>query len=308
MSEQKSDSSYDAEERPAQTQPVEQTPAPQSCSIQGGSCSCCCSCCPLSKLAPENIEATLQRNASCIEEFQGAIFFRRPIAFAALIVSVNLIFFLYRRLNLSFYAQVCLCGLLYIAYQIIPAAIISKVKSILFPGTLNKGQPNEPNRIRDTNELVAPINTVLAPFFGFVKIVRTLSYDQTVTGQLIYASIFFCLFCFTASVDLFWPIVIFTNLALILPGVLTLPQVVPYIQKAKEHVKTISEPSSHPAQQHPSVDLQGTLNQVQNTVNEGLQQAHQAAQDVANDAKEALHDAANHAQEIADNIPKVHDE
>ncbi|OHT02444.1 hypothetical protein TRFO_30443 [Tritrichomonas foetus] len=220
-------SSYDADEVPAAAPAA---PPASSCSVNGG----CCSKCPFSKLAPENIEATLQRNSACIEEFQGALFFRRPIAFAVLLVSVNFLFFLHRTLNLSFYAKVCLCSLCYLAYQLIPTSLKSTVKAVLFPGTLARGGLNDPDRIRDTNELVPKLNAVLAPFFTLAKIVRKLSEDDSVVGLAIYGSIFLCLFIITAAVDFFWPIVIVTNLALILPGVLTRPQVLPYVEKARQ--------------------------------------------------------------------------
>ena len=270
--------SEDNSEYSVNDQPQAQPQQAQSCPANGG---CCCKHCPLNSLAPENIEATLQRHSAFIDEFQGAVFFRRPIAFAALIVSVNLTFFLYRKLNLNFYALLSLLGIIYIGVQIIPSTIISTVKSVLFPGQLDKGSQNDLDRIRDTNELVAPINTILGPIFGFIKIVNALSQDQSVTGLLIYGSVFFCFFCITASVDFFWPIVILTNFALILPCVLTRPQVVPYVQKAREHLKSSTE--SVPEGNAPSG--QDVANRVSDALNQGAQQVsdavNQGAQQVA---------------------------
>lgn len=254
--------------------------APQSCSATGG---CCCAHCPLNSLAPENLEATLQRHSTFIDEFQGALFYRRPIAFVALLVSVNLIFFFYRTLNLNFYCLVCLIGIIYIGLQLIPSAIYSTVKSALLPGQLDKGRLSESNRVRDTNELVAPINKLLYPVFGFLKIVNALSQDESVTGLLIYGSVFFCLFCITASVDFFWPIVIFTNLALIIPGIITNPKVEPYVQKVKEHIKAPAEPESAP----------NAGNRIQSAVSDAANQLHDAADNVSSAVTDAVEDVKN---------------
>lgn len=258
-----------------------------------GGCGCCKHC-PLNSLAPENLEATLTRHSTFIDEFQGAVFYRRPIAFVALIVSVNLIFFIYRKLDLNFYALCSLLGIIYIGLQLIPSAIYSTIKSTLFPGQLNKGRNADPDRVRDTNELVAPINTALAPLFGFIKIVNALSQDQSVTGLLIYGSVFFCLFCITASVDFFWPIVIFTNFALILPGVLTRPQVIPYVQKAKEHLHT--QPEEGQAQPAAAThDLSNAANDIASKVSD-------AANAAADKVSEAAGNAANAAEDAIDDL------
>ena len=227
----------------------------------------------------QNVNAAPQScHSTFIDEFQGAVFYRRPIAFVALIVSVNLMFLLYRKLNLNFYCLICLFGIIYIGTQLIPSAIYSTVKSVLFPGQLNKGDLNDPSRVRDTNELVAPINKFLSPVFGFVQIVNTLSQDQSVTGLLIYGSIFFCLFCITASVDFFWPIVILTNFALILPGVLTRPQVIPYVQKAREHITARSEENAQSNNNAPN--LNNLANQVNDAVNNAVDDVKQKVDEV----------------------------
>lgn len=257
---------------------------PQSCPANGECCGCCAHC-PLNSLAPENLEATLQRHSTFIDEFQGAIFYRRPIAFVALLVSVNLVFFLYRSLKLNIYSLVCLLVIIYIAIQLVPSAIFSTVKGVLLPGQLDKGNMNDPNRVRDTNELVAPINKLLYPVFGFLKIVNALSKDESVTGLLIYGSVFFCLFCITASVDFFWPIVIFTNFALILPGVLTLPPVVPYVQKVKEHITAHAEDDAAPASNN---QVQDAFINIASDANNALNQAGSAVNEVVDDIKQKV--------------------
>ena len=234
-----SDSSYDADAVPEQ---------PPSTSNESNVCGQCSSRCPFSRLSPENIEGTLQHYSQNIEELQGALFFRRPIAFAALFVSVNAFFFLYRKLALPFYAELCLIGIIYFTWKLVPGQIKSTIKALLFPGQLNKGGNDEPNRVRDTNELIAPLNKVLAPFHAFGKIMRKLGQDETIIGMAIYASVFFCLFIITAAVDFFWPVVIITNLLLILPGVSTLPQVYPFTLKAVDSLKTLGKDVEKQAQ------------------------------------------------------------
>ena len=83
-----SDSSYDAEEHPEQS-PAETPESPKETTSR----------CPFSRLSPENIEGTLQHHSHTIEELQGILFFRRPIAFAVIFITVNYAFYLYRVLK-----------------------------------------------------------------------------------------------------------------------------------------------------------------------------------------------------------------
>ena len=238
--ESESDSSYSVDENEdpvIKPQPV--APASPSSPAKQEACqvgTCCCRC-PFARLSSENLEATLEQHELAVERIQSVLMFRRPIAAAAVFVGINLVFFIYRALNLPFLSNLCLLLLCSLIIRQFAPIVVPLAEGFLFGDDVPKGEANESNRIRSTKEVSQFLVKIVAPIEYAVKTVRKIASDTSVVGRGIYFGVLLCLLILTKVISVFWVIVIVVDCALVLPGVLLHPQVAPMIADLKGKVK-----------------------------------------------------------------------
>ena len=164
---------------------------------------------------PEALEKIIEDHLVCFQRIQEVLLFKRPIVLAIAFVFLNLVFFLYRKLDLNFYALVTLIAILVTLYKAFLAAQVPKIVSSLFGTNVDQGDANSPTRIRNPKEISQLFEKYLSWMPVVIRTIRKLRSDQTTTGRLIWAGVLFCLFIIFVAIDLFWPIVILSNVLLL---------------------------------------------------------------------------------------------
>ena len=227
-----SDGSYDVNSDNEQpTTPPEGETAPETSEGKcGGCCCCCCKDC-------------LRNHPDAVRRFQEMIFLYKPVPLVIMIVLVNLCFFIYRKLS---YSPVSLFFLGYAIYTLITAfyeKVTFILDPILFGSDVTKAEgynPNASNRIYSVEEIEGLFGKCSECSFvqSFNKTVKSLKTNETLVGRAIWACIVFVIFLISLFLCLFWPVVVITNLLLIVPGILLHPQIYPkwivYVKKDKQ--------------------------------------------------------------------------
>jgi hypothetical protein len=147
------------------------------------------------------------------------VLMRRPFEMALLLVAVNGALLLYRELDLPFFALVfALLAIGSVAFISAPA-IIRFSSRYLFRSNCPRGGPEEPNRIRDPNELLAILREPVFFVGWIVQIIRALAADDSREGQFIWTGALAGMCLLTAAVDWFPIVVIVIDGALLFPAI-----------------------------------------------------------------------------------------
>lgn len=166
-----------------------------------------------------------------IRRFQEMIFFYRPRPYLIMLISINLLFLIYRKAHLPFIPLCCLYFIIYIIF----AAIYEKASIIIEPilfgtdisGSSTYDNPKCLNHVRSTAEIDNYINIVSENSFvkSLTAAYTSLKNDKTTYAQVFLCFCYFILFFISLFIDPFWYIVISVNLLLILPGICLHPKI-----------------------------------------------------------------------------------
>ena len=212
------------QQQPAEEEHKEEPPAPPAnekpneeacgaCCCQAGICPFTGGACPIEN--PDTLQKFLESHLVWFQRVQEVLLLRRPVVLAVAFVALNLVFFLYRKLNLNFYALATLILLLYTIYQAFVRAHTQQIIDSLFASNVDQGDANSPTRVRNPKEVSLLVSQYLAWLPPCGRVVYKLYSDQSTTGRLIWIGILFCVFLLVASVDFFWPLVLLCNAALL---------------------------------------------------------------------------------------------
>ena len=201
------------EEAPAAPEQKEEAPACSACSCQAGVCPFTGGVCPIEN--PDALQKILEGHLLCFQRVQEVLLLRRPVVLAIVFVALNLGFIIYRKLDLNFLALVTLVLILRTLYQAFVQDHKQQIVESLFASNVEQGDANSPIRVRNPKEVSLLVSKYLAFLPNCGRIVYKLYADKSTTGRLIWAGILFCIFLILATVDLFWPLVILCNAALL---------------------------------------------------------------------------------------------
>lgn len=190
----------------------------------------CETCCPYKICKdPELLKAKLNEHVRYVNAIQAILYFKKPIQFGVIFVLVNLLFFFIGYFHLSFFPTVALLALLYNLGKLLFSFIGDKIVDFLFPAEVPMGEATESNHIRSADEVAACISCCVPKCDGCPCHCNG---GIPIKKIAIMAGLF-VLFLLAGT---FWLNFVIVNLALILPGVLLLPQVNPYVLKAKDAI------------------------------------------------------------------------
>jgi hypothetical protein len=169
-----------------------------------------------------NLEDFLRAHPTFLDELQAVLLFRRPFLSTFLVTVINIHFFILFYLNLPFY---CFLTVIFIEFFVI-RRFLPLVARFFFDEIISKGSPDEPNRIRDVDELM-PLVARFERLFQFITgIVKQLAREDTLNGSVIYAGFLVCLFVLTYRLDFLKLTSVIVNFAMILPAFCLHPEVV----------------------------------------------------------------------------------
>jgi hypothetical protein len=159
----------------------------------------------------------LRTHERLFDNLQSMILTRRPLEMSILVVAINCVLLIYRVLAPPFLALVITFLLIASLTFIGSPFIVRYAKPYLFPPRSGRGGPEEPNRIRDPNELLLLVRGPVMLCGWIVHIIRGLAADETREGKLIWAGMLAWMCVLTASADWFPVVVVVVNGVLLLP-------------------------------------------------------------------------------------------
>lgn len=170
---------------------------------------------------PEIFENFFNSHPVAFRRVQEVIFLKRPIVLGVTFVVMNLLFFIWRKMNLNFYAAVAIATLLYAVYNAFIANFVPKVLEMAFGANVEPGTPEQANHIRDAKEAAQFFAKYLRFMPVVLGVIEKLYKDQTLVGRLIWCSFLAGIFILSLFISVFWILVIVANIALLCPPVLT---------------------------------------------------------------------------------------
>jgi hypothetical protein len=174
----------------------------------------------------DRFEDFLRKHQSFVDAVQSMVLMRRPLELAVFVAILDGLFLLHRRLALPsvavFAAALTFASLSFIAGP----SVAALAKPYLFRAGSPRGELDEANRIRDSNEILELFRGPVLVVGWVVQVLHTLASDDTRDGRIIWAGVLAWLCVLTAYVD--WPLLlaIVLNIALIVPGIWLNPRVV----------------------------------------------------------------------------------
>ncbi|OHT11657.1 hypothetical protein TRFO_03866 [Tritrichomonas foetus] len=197
----------------------------------------CCSGCPCKKVLTDAsaLEEKLKPYEEYVDQVQAMLYFRNPIAMAAVLVLVNLLFFVIGKLHLSFLPTLFLLLTLKVFVKLVVKVAGPIIAAFLFQPIENKEEGTYP---------IYPLQTVCETIVLFTSRIFGLCDHAKPKGPLTIANAvvplgalaaLFFLFLITGT---FWLNFILVNLVLILPAVLLHPavkkQIEPFVEKLEK--------------------------------------------------------------------------
>lgn len=147
-------------------------------------------------------------------------------------VVVNLHFWIFHKLDLTFFGQAALFALYFFTVKMFGCTVVGLVDTNLFSDEIQTGTPEESNRIRTPTEVADILKVVLIPITKIAKMFKNVARDQSLSGRVTLAGILLVMFIASLVVDVFCSVVVLVNLILIVPAIVIHPQVWPYVGSA----------------------------------------------------------------------------
>ena len=180
-------------------------------------------------LHKEKIKEFLNSRKREVSGIQGILFFRLPVQFAVLVLSIDFFLLLLSKLKMSSYSVIALLLLMNTLWIVLKKFSIDKILSnFFFPENLQEGSETESNRIRSTDEVYNAIVSL------FVKLSEYTREKDTPWKKLVFFSSLFIFFIYT---DTFWFIFTIVNLLFFLPGIVFHPAIYPSFQNVLNNPK-----------------------------------------------------------------------
>jgi hypothetical protein len=172
---------------------------------------------------PEFFVDKLTPYTKVYETVQGLLFFRRPIAFALIVLHIELVFILVRVFDLGFLSVAAAAFAIYYTSRLVYGKLGGIILPLLFP-PIDRGAESESNRIYPLLSFCQRLSHIVSLIVEKHEAARTGAPSSLVIGTAVHAAAFL-LFGLTGT---FWPIVVVVHLLLFVPGVVMHPKVFPY--------------------------------------------------------------------------------
>lgn len=170
---------------------------------------------------PEIFEEFFAKYPVAFRRIQEVLFLKRPVVLGVVFVLVNLLFYIWKKMDLNFYAAAALLALLCTIYHAFVAKFVPKIFDIAFKTNVEQGTPEEATHIRNEKEAAQFFAKYLKFMPVVLGLIEKLYKDQTLVGRLIWCGALAGLFIFFLVIDLFCVFWFLVDLVLIVPPVLT---------------------------------------------------------------------------------------
>ena len=173
----------------------------------------------LLEMTPQRLLEIFKTHSSEFKKIQEIVLFLRPLPAFIIFCAINLGFYFYRSFNIPFYCKVSLLVMFSIIGKLIFPSVFPIVDEILLSSEIKHPPKDASNRLRTPEEATIFIFTLFNPIRTIAKGFLKLIDDNSISGLKLTLGIYLILFFFTSVFDLFWPVVILSNLFLFGPGI-----------------------------------------------------------------------------------------
>jgi hypothetical protein len=175
------------------------------------------------KVHPDNLRDTLRENGKLVEEVQAVLLFRRPVALVVIFFVFNLVVGVIS--NFNFFGSCLFLYTVYAVWRLYGQTAGIALVGVLFGKSVQRGAPDESNRIRTPDEVADCLDHIFGPACYAIASLNGIATDGSIVGQLTYIAILLFVFVLTLYLDVFNLFVWIVNLTLIVPGILLHPRV-----------------------------------------------------------------------------------
>jgi hypothetical protein len=185
--------------------------------------------CTLARYSPDFWVTKLNPYTEVYKNIQGILFYRRPLAFVAVIFVVETLFYMIGSSELSFLSVASLFLALYYALQLAYFKFGGAFVKTCFP-PIQEGSPPESNRIYPLLPFCQRLSHISSTIVDALEDVCNANKAGSVKSLIGTSGVFALLFLFFAVVGTFWPIFVIVHLVLLAPGIVMHPKVFPYTE------------------------------------------------------------------------------
>jgi hypothetical protein len=185
--------------------------------------------CKLARFPPSLFVDALGPYEAVYKAIQGILFWRRPIAMAVTLCTVELLFTMVHVWNLGFVSVATLALSSYYALALVFKIVGSGIITWAFP-PINEGEPPTSNRIYPLLPFCQRISHISSTVADAVERMHEANGRGSIQSLFVSSSVFAGLFVFFALCGAFWPAFIIVHILLLAPGIVMHPRVFPYTQ------------------------------------------------------------------------------
>lgn len=163
------------------------------------------------------LKTFFENNITAFERIQEVLLLKRPVVFVILLLCMNLLLYIIKRLNLNLYSSVALILFLIKIYESHLKIFWSEVIKLAFSSNVDKGGPDDVDRIRTPKEVADIMVQITRPISVVVMSFHRISTDKTSTGKAIWCFALLLAFLVSNILPIHYIVVILVNYIMLLP-------------------------------------------------------------------------------------------